>query len=128
MGSKKIETEKLPIIIENRNVGRVLNGFCTGDETAGPCNKNVLFSWTKKEKKMGSDLFTLVDDPHILEGMGSKLYDGDGLATKKRNMVENGILKDYYIDWYRSRKLGVEPTTGGTSNLLILRGNALLRR
>ena len=121
MGSKKIETEKLPIIIENRNVGRVLNGFVQA-MNGWALQQKRSFLLDKKGEKMGSDLFTLVDDPHILEGMGSKLYDGDGLATKKRNMVENGILKDYYIDWYRSRKLGVEPTTGGTSNLLILPG------
>ena len=70
-------------------------------------------------RKIGSDIFTLVDDPHIAGAMGSKLYDGDGFATKKRTMIGNGVLKEYYIDWYRSRKLGVEPTTGGTSNLVL---------
>jgi PmbA protein len=77
----------------------------------------------KKGKKIGSELFTLVDDPHVIGGFGSRLFDGDGLATRKRKMIENGVLKDYYIDWYRSRKLGVEPTTGGTSNLSIPPGD-----
>jgi len=34
-------------------------------------------------------------------------------------MVEKGVLNEYYIDWYRSRKLGVEPTTGSPSNLIL---------
>ena len=34
-------------------------------------------------------------------------------------MIQSGVLKDFYIDWYYSRKLGWEPTTGGPSNLII---------
>ncbi|MCK4943342.1 MAG: TldD/PmbA family protein, partial [Candidatus Aminicenantes bacterium] len=47
------------------------------------------------------------------------LYDGDGFATKKRTMVEKGVLKEFYLDWYYSRKLGWEPTTGRLSNMVI---------
>jgi PmbA protein len=34
-------------------------------------------------------------------------------------MIEAGVLKDFYIDWYYGRKLGWEPTTGSSSNLVI---------
>jgi PmbA protein len=34
-------------------------------------------------------------------------------------MIDKGVLKEFYVDWYYSRKLGWEPTTGGTSNLII---------
>ena len=118
LGGKKIETETLPIIIENRNVPRVLGGFMS-----------ALYGWNiqqkrsflaeKKGEKIGSDHFTLIDDPHIIKGLGSQLYDGDGFPTKKRVIIENGVLKEFLVDWYYSRKLGWEPTTGGTSNLMI---------
>ena len=118
MGGKKLKTETLPIIIENRNVGRILNGFVSAMRGWALQQKRS-FLLDKKGEKLGSDVFTLIDNPHIIGGLGSGLYDGDGFATKKRSMVEKGVLKEYYIDWYRSRKLEVEPTTGGTSNLLI---------
>jgi PmbA protein len=38
-------------------------------------------------------------------------------------MIESGVLKDFFVDWYYSRKLGCEPTTGGSSNLVIPPGN-----
>ena len=38
------------------------------------------------------------------------LFDNDGLAAKKRVMIEAGVLKEFYVDWYYSRKLGWEPT------------------
>ena len=44
------------------------------------------------------------------------------LQLKKRTMIEKGVLKEFYLDWYYSRKLGWEPTTGGTSNIIIPAG------
>ena len=52
-------------------------------------------------------------------GLGSRLFDDDGMATKKRVMIDAGVLKEFYVDWYYSRKLGWEPTTGSPSNLII---------
>jgi len=118
MGSKKLATQTLPIIIENQDVERVLDGFL-GAMNGWALQQKRSFLLDKKGEKLGSDVFTLIDDPFIVGGLGSSLYDGDGFATRKRTMVEKGVLKDFYIDWYRSRKLGVEPTTGGTSNLLL---------
>ncbi|NQT26874.1 TldD/PmbA family protein [candidate division KSB1 bacterium] len=118
MGSKKLETETLPIIIENQGVGRVLNGFMSA-MNGWALQQKRSFLVDKKGEKLGSDVFTLIDDPFVIGGLGSRLYDGDGFATKKRALVEKGVLKEYLIDWYRSRKLGVAPTTGGTSNLIL---------
>ena len=52
-------------------------------------------------------------------GLGSRLFDADGFTTKKRVMIDKGVLKDYYVDWYYSRKLEWEPTTGGPTNLIV---------
>lgn len=121
LGAKKIETQTAPIIIENKNVGRILWGFL-----------NALYGWSiqqkrsfladKKGQKVGSGLFTLIDNPHIVGALGSQLYDGDGFPTKKRTLVDAGVLNEFLIDWYRSKKLGWEPTTGDTTNLFIPKG------
>ncbi|MBN1466891.1 TldD/PmbA family protein [candidate division KSB1 bacterium] len=118
MGGKKLPTETLPVIIENRVAANVLNGFVSA-MSGNALQQKRSFLLDKKGAHVGSDLFTLIDDPHIIGGLGSRLYDGDGFATKKRTMIENGVLQEYFIDWYRSRKLGVQPTTGGTSNLIL---------
>jgi PmbA protein len=73
----------------------------------------------KKGQKIGSDKLMLVDDPLVPEGFGSWLFDGDGIAAKKRTIVEAGVLKDFYIDWYYSRKLDCEPTSGGHGNMIV---------
>ncbi len=118
LGAKKIKTETLPIIIENRNVPRILNGFLAGMYGSNIQQKRSFLA-DKKGRKIASKHFTLIDDPFVVSGLGSRLFDNDGFAAKKRTMVDSGVLKEFYVDWYYSRKLGWEPTTGGTSNLII---------
>ena len=79
----------------------------------------------KKGQKIGSDALTLIDDPFVVSGLGSRLYDGDGITAVRRTMIEAGVLQEFFVDWYYSRKLGWEPTTGGASNLIIPPGQAL---
>ncbi len=118
LGGKKIKTETLPVIIENRNVPRMLWGFLSA-MYGNNIQQKRSFLADKKGEKIGSDFFTIIDDPFVKRGLGSRLYDGDGFAAKKRTMIEAGVLNEFYVDWYYSRKLGWEPTTGETSNLII---------
>lgn len=118
LGSKKIETQTLPVIIENRNVPRLLKGLLAAMNGRNVQQKQSFLA-DKKGRKIASEHLTLIDDPLVVSGLGSRLYDGDGFAAKKRVMIESGVLKEFYIDWYYSRKLGCEPTTAGDSNLII---------
>ena len=121
LGGKKIKTETLPVIIENRNVPSVLNGFLQAMFGANIQQKRSFLA-DKKGKNIGSHCFTIIDDPFIKGGLGSQLFDNDGFATKKRTMIDSGALKEFYVDWYYSRKLAWEPTTGQPSNLIIPSG------
>jgi PmbA protein len=118
LGAKKIKTETMPVIIENRSVPRLLGGLLSA-MSGRNIQQQQSFLIGRKGQKIASDCLTLVDDPLIAGGLGSRWFDGDGLAAKKRVMIDAGVLMDYYVDWYYSRKLGCEPTTGGSSNLVI---------
>ncbi len=118
LGAKKIKTETLPIIIQNQGVGRVFGGFLQA-MTGRSVQQKQSFLADQKGKRVGSPHFTIIDDPFVKGGLGSRLFDADGFAAKKRVMVDNGVLKDYYVDWYYSRKLEREPTTGGPTNLIV---------
>jgi PmbA protein len=118
LGGKKIKTETLPIILENRNVSRLMGGFLQAMFGSSIQQKRSFLA-DKKGKRIGSSHFTLIDDPFIKGGLGSTTFDNDGMATKKRVMIDKGVLKEFWVDWYYSRKLGWEPTTGGPANLII---------
>jgi PmbA protein len=122
LGAKKIDTATLPIIIENKSVQRIMDGLFEALDGRNIYRKQSFLA-DKKGQKIGSDKFILVDDPLIPEGAGSRLYDGDGFAAKKRSIIDGGVLKDFYIDWYYSRKLGFEPTSGSTGNMIVPAGS-----
>ena len=76
----------------------------------------------RKGEKVGSDLLTITDDPSIVRGLGSRYYDGDGLAAKSMPIFTKGVLNNYYTDVYYGNKLGWTPNAGGSSNLIVKPG------
>jgi PmbA protein len=55
----------------------------------------------------------IVDDARLLGGLGSSPFDGEGVATGKTLVVENGVLRNYLHSAYTGRKLGARPTGNG---------------
>lgn len=127
LGARKIKTETLPVIVENRNASRVMGGLLSA-MNGGNIQQKRSFLADMLGKQIGSKLLTIVDDPLLISGLGSRLYDGDGFATKPRTVVEQGVLKEFYIDWYYSRKLGTTPTTGSSSNLILPPGKRSVKQ
>jgi len=118
LGGKKISTTTVPVIIENRGVGRVLNGLF-GPLSGSSIHQKRSFLADKKGQQIGSKVLSITDDPYIPRGLGSKYYDGDGFPARKRNIITEGTLNEFLVDWYYSRKLGWEPTSGSLSNIVI---------
>jgi PmbA protein len=65
--------------------------------------------------------FSIAERPHILKAMGSAPFDEEGVATRDRELVVDGILTGYILSSYSARKLGLTTTgnAGGTHNLLV---------
>jgi len=57
---------------------------------------------------------TIVDDPLRKRGLRSKGFDGEGIATQRRNLIEDGVLQTWVLDLRSARQLGLE-TTGNAS-------------
>jgi PmbA protein len=116
MGQKKVNSEKMDMVVENRRASQVLWPLI-GPLSGSALQQKQSFLEGKLGQKVASEKLTLIDDPFILRGLGSRVFDGEGLAAKRRTVIEKGVLKTYFIDNYYGRKLGMEPTTGGPSNL-----------
>jgi PmbA protein len=118
MGGRKMPTTTIPVIIENRSAARIL-GNLVDPMSASSIQQKRSFLADKKGKSIGSRLLTLTDDPFILRGLGSQYYDGDGFPARKRDLLTEGTINEFLVDWYYSRKLGWEPTSGSVSNIII---------
>lgn len=118
LGARKIPTETLPVVVENRAVGRVIAPLLRAMSGRAVQQKQSFLA-DKKGQRIASELLTLIDDPFLPGGLGSTLFDADGMTAKRRVMIDAGVLKEFWVSWYYSRKLGCEPTSGGSTNLLI---------
>ena len=121
LGQAKIASGKMPMIVENKMAGQALRPLISA-LNGGSIQQKQSFLIDMKGEQIGSDLMTIVDDPFIVSGRGSRLFDSEGMATEKRSVVEKGVLKTYYIDTYYAKKLEMEATSGSTTNLVFKPG------
>jgi PmbA protein len=121
LGQEKIASGRMPMIVENRLAGRALQPLISALNGRSIQQKNS-FLIGMKDKQIGSSLMILTADPFILSGRGSRHFDSEGMATRKRSIVEGGVLKDYFIDTYYGKKLDMAPTSGDTTNLVFKPG------
>ena len=110
------------MIVENRIAGNLLSPLISALNGSSIQQKQS-FLIDKIGEKVTSEKLTLTDDPFIVSGRGSRLFDYEGLASAKRVVFERGVLKTYFIDTYYGKKLGKQPTSGSTSNLVFETGN-----
>jgi PmbA protein len=125
LGSKAVASGTYPMILDNQSAGRIL-GVLGGPLSGGSIYEHRSCLEGKKGQRIGSDVFTLIDDPTIPRGLGSQPWDGDTLIAKPRTVVQNGVLQEYNISVYYGRKLGVAPTGGGRSNWIVPPGDVPL--
>lgn len=121
IGPKKIESGKYPVIIENRVAGNICGPIFQSLQGYSLYQKQS-FLIGKENKPIASALLTVTDDPLIPSDFGSRLFDEEGLAAYKRPIIEKGVLKSYYIDNYYGKKLGIKPTSGSSSNVIVNAG------
>ena len=121
VGAEKIATETMPLLLENSNAAGLFWRLMRPLSAASIQQKNSFLA-DRKGQKVGSDLLTITDEPSIVRGLGSRYYDGDGLAAKSMPIFTKGVLNNYYTDVYYGNKLGWTPNAGGSSNLIVKPG------
>lgn len=125
MDPKKLVSGKYPVIIENRVSANLLYPVYQA-LTGSSIYQKQSFLIGKENQKITSQLLSAVDDPLIPSGPGSRHFDDEGIAAVRRPIIENGILRNYYIDNYYGKKLGMKPNSGSSSNVICSTGNKSL--
>jgi PmbA protein len=118
---KKIISGKYNVLVENRVAANLLSPVFGALQGSSIYQKQS-FLIGKENKPVASPLLTAYDDPFIPSGFGSRQFDDEGLAAVKRPIIEGGVLKNYFIDNYYGRKLGMKPTSGSNSNVVFNTG------
>jgi PmbA protein len=113
LGAVKVETQRVPVIFEPRTARTLLsNIFDAVDGRA--IYRNASFLAGKLGEKIADERITLVDDGTIPGLFGSSPFDDEGVPTRRTPVIERGVLKNYLLNTYTARKLGMK-TTGNAS-------------
>ena len=124
-GQSKIESGIHNMVVENRVMPRLL-GDLAGCITGPQIYRRNTYLLDKLDQQVASEVLTATDEPLMESGLASRLYDADGMPARRRVIVERGVLKTYLIDYFWSRKLKTEPTTGSLSNVTYSYGDRSL--
>jgi len=119
---KKIASGKYPMVVDNLVMGNLLGPFISAMYGSSMYQKNS-FLTGRADTKVASEKLNITDDPLLPKGFGSRHFDQEGIKAEKREIIENGILKNYFIGTYYGRKLNLTPTTIGPSNLVFRTGD-----
>ncbi len=113
LNPQKAETAEVPVIYDPR-VSRGIVMHLTSAINGSSIARETSFLKDKMGEQVFSAGMTIYDDPHRARGLRSKPFDSEGVANKKRKIIEDGVLTTWIMDLRSSRQLGLE-TTGHAS-------------
>ncbi len=112
LGARPIKTAKLPVVFKNSVFAELLEAF-----SPMFLGNNVLRGKSLFVDKLGRDVasraLTIYDDPTVRDGIGSVPFDDEGVPTRKKAIIDRGVLRNYLLDIYSAKKLDMVSTGNG---------------
>jgi len=125
LDSQKGPTRKTTMVVDSRAAASLI-GRLLRPATARSVQQGQSFWAGRIGEQSFSPVLTITDDPLIRRGLASRHYDSEGIAARALPIVENGVVRNFYVDTYYGRKGDMAPTTGEPSNLRIGTGDRSL--
>ena len=104
-----VKSGQMPVVFDPR-----VGGSFVGHLLGGIGGSSIARKTSFLLESLGAQLFdssiSIVDDPHRMRGLGSRAFDGEGLPTARRSIIENGVLTGWLMESASARQLGLEPT------------------
>ncbi len=126
LGARKISTCQVPVLFEAPIASSLLAHF-VGAVSGGSLYRKSSFLLDSIGKQVFAPDIQIRECPHLKKGLASGTFDDEGVVTRERNVIENGVVKGYFLSSYSARKLGLGTTgnAGGNHNLILDNGAAL---
>jgi PmbA protein len=120
LGAKKLKTRQCKVMFEAPLAAGLLGSFVHA-VSGGSLYRKSSFLVDSLGTRIFPEWMHIEERPHLVKGLASSPFDDDGVATRDRTVVADGVLQGYFLSTYTARKLGM-PTTGnagGSHNLLV---------
>jgi PmbA protein len=123
LNARQLDTMQVPVLFEAPIAAGLLGSF-VGAVSGGSLYRKSSFLLDRIDQQIFAPHINISDVPDIPKGLGSSPFDDEGVRTRRRVVVENGVLRGYFLGSYSARKLGLRTTgnAGGSHNLILQSG------
>jgi PmbA protein len=133
LGARKGRTAEVPVVFDPETAASLVRAIVSA--ASGPSlYRRASYLCDRLGTRVAASGVTIVDDGGRPAGLGSRPFDGEGLATRRTVLIHEGVLASYLLDTYSGRKLGLASThhaardgsgvTVGTTNVMLEPGPA----
>ena len=109
IGPKKRKSGRYRMVVDSSTASRLISPILTA-LNASSIQQKMSFLDGSLNKKIFSEGMTLSDLARTPGKAGSRMYDTEGVATKDSAIIENGVVKQYFVNTYMANKMDIEPT------------------
>jgi PmbA protein len=117
---RKLSTRRAPVLF-NAEIARGFIGHFTAAIRGSSQYRQSSFLLNSVGQQVFPAGFSIAERPHIPKAIGSAPFDEEGVATRERELIADGVLTGYILSSYSARKLGLQTTgnAGGAHNLVV---------
>ena len=121
LGARRVPTQRVPIVF-SPEVARSLIGSVFDAASGDAIWRHASFLTDALGEQIGAATLNIIDDNTMLlptgaGGFGSSPFDGEGLPSRRTVLLENGVLRNYMLNTYSARKLGMKSTHNASRGL-----------
>jgi PmbA protein len=109
LGGRKVKSVEVPVVFDPDTAASLVRSIA-GAASGPSLYRRASFLVDRLGKRIAAPAVTIVDDGLIPRALGSRPFDGEGLATRATVVVGEGVLESYLLDSYSARKLGLRST------------------
>ncbi|MBN1330767.1 MAG: TldD/PmbA family protein [Candidatus Heimdallarchaeota archaeon] len=118
LGSKKIKTDELPIILDARSTLDTMSSIVSNGLDAYEVILGTAYFKDHIGEQITNEAITLIDNPLYPGGVGSAIFDDEGVPHSELTLIENGIAKAYFSNSFCANVLGIQNTAHASKTSL----------
>jgi PmbA protein len=113
IGARKVTTREVPVVWDQVTAAG-LAGTVANAASGEALFKRSTFLADREGEVIASPLVSIVSDARLPAQLGSRPFDGEGVATRRNQLVAKGAFQSFLFDSYYGRRLG-RRTTGSAA-------------
>ncbi|MDR3394445.1 MAG: metalloprotease PmbA [Parasulfuritortus sp.] len=120
LNARKLETRQCPVLFEAPIATGLIASFVSA-VSGGHLYRKSSFLLDSLGTQVFPSFMQIEERPFIVKGLASAPFDSEGVATRDRDVVKDGVVEGYFLSTYSARKLGMKSTgnAGGNHNLIV---------